>query len=82
MDRGPCKGSLFVSIPRDSFFQEQDKLGKFVPVSSEVSILIQFQGIMYHHLFREGRGFPPRKAPHGNREREQRMWGRMMKTNS
>ena len=54
------------------FFQEKDKLRKFVPVSPKVSVLIKFQGIMHHCLFWEGRGFHPGRllvaADKGNRE--------------
>lgn len=67
--------SLSISIPRDSFFQEKDKLGKFVPVCSKVFISIKFQGIMYHYPFWEGRGFYPRKTSCGSRQRKQGGYG-------
>lgn len=62
---------LTISILSHSFFQENDKLGKFVCVRSKESILIKFQGIMYHYLFREDRGLYPRKASCGCRQRNQ-----------
>lgn len=63
--------NLSVSLLSDSFLQEKNKLGKFVPVSAKVSILIKFQGIMYHYPFWAGRGIHPRKVSGGSRQRKQ-----------
>lgn len=73
IDRGICKhGSAYqLAFLVTLFFQEKDKLGKFVPVTSKIFILITFQGIMYHYSFWEGRGFHPRKIYCDSRLRKQ-----------